>query len=226
MDLTASVSLKEFVRTHFGSEPVPPPPDVQGSATRARSRELLLRAWLPAWIVRRVDRGFARSNTVAPDTASALYAIVRGLHARMVIETGTYWGFSTAILAAAVRDEGGGMVHSFDIYPRAGAHIPPPLMRWITLHRGRPSSEALPELLLRGAPDLFFQDSRHDYAGVTEELRLVAPRLRPGGVILFHDWVLPEVRQAAQDELGGWALAQVAGDDPQQLGAAVKPRSH
>jgi hypothetical protein len=42
---------------------------------------------------------------------------------------------------------------------------------------GKPSIEMMPGVLEKVVPDVFFQDSRHDYEGVTEELNVVAPYL-------------------------------------------------
>ena len=77
-------------------------------------------------------------------------------------------------------------------------------------------------------PDVFFQDSRHDYAGVGDELKIVAPRMPANAVILFHDWIDPQVRRAARDHLpttAGWRFARIAGEDPQQLGVAWRRTS-
>ena len=214
------VPLDTFLQDRFGAQAVDPPREAIDPMVRLLRREQFLRRWLPAIFVRRLSAGFARSNTVHPDTARALYAIVRAARARIVCATGTYWGFSTSILAAAVRDAGGTKVHSFDLYPRAGAHIAPSLRPWITLHRGQPSVESLPAVLAQHTPDLFFQDSRHDYEGVADELRMVAPRMAPTGIILLHDWSMDDVRRATHDALIGWNFACIATDDPQQLGVA------
>ena len=117
----------------------------------------------------------------------------------------------------------GGKVWTFDIYQRAGRQIPKSLRPHVVLHRGKPSVDMMPDVLERVSPGLFFQDSRHDYDGVAEELRVVAPHLAPGGAVLFHDWVEPQVRRAAADVLTGYALYTLEGQDPQQFGVAVKP---
>jgi hypothetical protein len=189
-----------------------------------RSRESRLRRWLPVKLVRRLDRGFARSDTVQPDTARSLYAIARALHPLLTVETGTYWGYSTAILAAAARDSGVGLVHSFDLYPRAGAHIPDSLRPWVHLHLGAPATESMPRVLSElAAPTLFFQDSVHGYEGVLAELQTALPFLAPDAVVVLHDFVLDGVRRAAVDALHGFFIAQIAGNDPQQLGIAIAP---
>ena len=188
-----------------------------------RGREQLLRRILPAQLIRRFDRGLARSYTVHPSTARSLYAVARAVRARVIFETGTYWGYSTAILAAAARDAGVGVVHSFDLYAHAGKHIPPALMPWVRLHRGASATESMPAVLRDESPALFFQDSVHDYNGVLAELRVVAPALAPGSVVMFHDFVVDGVVQAAIDGLPGFFVARIAGDDPQQFGIAIAP---
>lgn len=204
-------------------------PDAVTVLETVRQRETTLRRFLPPQIVRRLDAGFARSNTVHPDTGRALYAICRACRPQSVFETGTYWGYSTAYLAAALRDEkdsnaGSGKVYTFDIYARAGRHIPRSLLPHIEMHRGRPSVEAMPAVLGKVTPGLFFQDSRHDYQGVADELQIVKPHLPPGAVVLFHDFVEPQVRKAAVDVLNDFVVYELDTQDPQQVGVALKPQ--
>ena len=40
---------------------------------------------------------------------------------------------------------------------------------------------------MRGAPELIFIDSSHEYAGTLAELDLWYPELAPGGFIVLHD---------------------------------------
>jgi predicted O-methyltransferase YrrM len=190
-------------------------------AYRSRSREVLMKKYLLPQLIRRLDAGFARSETVHPDTARALYSICYASNIRNVFETGTYWGFSTTYLAAALQSKGAGKVYTFDIYDKAGKHIPESLMHHVEMYRGKPSIETMPNVLARVTPDLFFQDSRHDYEGVVQELEIVTPHLRPGAVVLFHDFAEPQVRQAASDVLKGYDTYILDSSDPQQLGVAV-----
>jgi predicted O-methyltransferase YrrM len=189
-----------------------------------RAREMRLRRWIPPRLLRRFDRGFARSFTIQPETARALYAVARAVRPDIIVETGTYWGYSTAVLAAAARDANVGIVHSYDLYPRAGAHIPDSLRPWIRLHLGAPATETMPALLADLSPQLVFQDSVHDYHGVLAELRVLEPKLAARAVVLFHDFLVDGVRQAAIDALPGYFIARIDVDDPQQLGIAIAPR--
>ena len=216
------LSLQDVLDQHLHAE-LFENSDALAAVAGKRDREMWLRRFLPAQIIRRLDRGFARSYTVHPSTARCLYAVARAVRPAVMFESGTYWGYSTAILAAAARDADFGIVHSFDLYPHAGKHIPQSFTPWVRLHRGAAATELMPAVLRDGAPQLFFQDSVHDYDGVLAELRVVAPYLAPAAVVLFHDFVVDGVVQAAIDGLPGFFVAQIAGDDPQQLGIAIAP---
>lgn len=186
-----------------------------------RNRELTMKKMIDPRIVRRLDSGFARSNTVHPDTGTALYSICYACGAHNVFETGTYWGFSTSYLASALKDKGAGKVHTFDIYEKAGKHIPKNLLPFIDLHRGHPSVEMMPPVLSHITPELFFQDSRHDYEGVKEELEIIMPHLKQDAVVIFHDFIEPEVKRAAIEVLDGFRFYILDSDDPQQVGIAI-----
>jgi predicted O-methyltransferase YrrM len=217
------ISLQEFVKKYWNVTDVCSYQNGVDVVESIRQRENKLRKLLPPQLLRRLDVGFARSNTVHPDTGHALYTICQASHANHVFETGTYWGYSTAYLAAALEDiHAIGKVHTFDIYPHAGKHIPKSLRSRIELYRGKPSVETMPGVLEKVAPDVFFQDSRHDYKGVSEELKVVAPYLKPRAVILLHDFVEPNVRRAAIDTLESYSFYVLESQDTQQLGIAVK----
>lgn len=218
-----TISLQELIGKYWGLDANEMYPNGIDIVDSIRQREHNLLKLLPGHLVRRLDAGFARSRTVHPDTGKALYTICRATQAKNIFETGTYWGYSTAYLAAAIRETyPDGKVYTFDIYPRAGKHIPNSLRVQVELYRGKPSIETMPQVLKRIAPDVFFQDSRHDYEGVTEELNVVIPHLKPKAVILFHDFVVPGVRQAAVDSLTNFDLYVLDSQDPQQLGVAIK----
>ena len=221
------ITLDEFLMEYYGHsyEFVANKQEAVQQVNHDRDREMSMRKAIDPRIVRRLDAGFARSNTVHPDTGKALYSICYASGTRNVFETGTYWGFSTAYLASALKDKQGGKVYTFDIYQKAGKHIPKSLMPYVEMHRGQPSTEMMPSVLAKVTPELFFQDSRHDYEGVKEELEVVAPQLPLNSVILFHDFIAPEVRRAAVDVLDGYTIYVLESSDPQQVGVAVKARS-
>lgn len=190
-----------------------------------REQEISMQKVIDPRIVRRLDAGFARSNTVHPDTGRALYSICYASGTRNVFETGTYWGFSTAYLASALRDKQGGKVYTFDTYNKAGKHIPTDLMPYVEMHKGKPATELMPLVLEKVTPELFFQDSRHDYQGVKEELEVITPHLARNAIIMFHDFVASEVRRAAVELLEDYTIYVLDSSDPQQVGVAIKDKN-
>eukprot|EP01006_Ploeotia_vitrea_P065912 TRINITY_DN9401_c0_g1_i2.p1 TRINITY_DN9401_c0_g1~~TRINITY_DN9401_c0_g1_i2.p1 ORF type:complete len:314 (+),score=29.95 TRINITY_DN9401_c0_g1_i2:56-997(+) len=50
--------------------------------------------------------------------------------------------------------------------------------------------------------DLIYVDARHDYTGVTEDITLYWPKLRPGGIIAGHDYV--DVAEVAEPQRQRW----------------------
>jgi cephalosporin hydroxylase len=214
-----TITLEELLLSRWGATPwsVAHVGEIMNPHHALESK---LRRWLPEAAVRRLDRGFARSNTVHPATAQALYSICRAMRPRCVYETGTYWGYSTAFLAAALKDAGEGRVLTFDVDVKAGSRIPSSLLEWVEMFRGQPATVTMPAQLERWAPDLFFQDSVHDYEGVLAELRTAYPFLPRHAVVLVHDFVEPAVRRAVIDALPGFTVRELRRDDPQRLGVA------
>jgi hypothetical protein len=141
-----------------------------------------------------------------------LYALVRKLRTRVVVETGVCNGFSTAFLLLALQRNGIGELHSIDLPEmvgadyepgtfwegKQGAAIPPgkePGWMIPTGLRGRwrlaigSSQEELPPLLARlGEIDLFVHDSEHSYECMDFEFRAAWPALRDGGALVADDW--------------------------------------
>ncbi|MBY8856595.1 class I SAM-dependent methyltransferase [Nocardia sp. CA2R105] len=118
------------------------------------------------------------------EQAAYCYAQARAVRARRVVEFGTSFGVSTIWLAAAVRDNGGGTVIGTEMVPakaeRARAHVREAgLADQVDIRTG----DALETLRdLDGPVDLMLNDGFPDAAlGV---LRLVAPHLRTGAVVI------------------------------------------
>ncbi len=113
-----------------------------------------------------------------------LYLTARMLGARRIVEFGSSFGISTIYLAAAVRDNGGGLVISSEIEPskheRAVAHLKEAGLDGEADVRLGDALQTLAEL--SEPVDLVFLDGWKDlYLPV---LRLLVPRLRPGSVVL------------------------------------------
>jgi predicted O-methyltransferase YrrM len=60
-----------------------------------------------------------------------------------------------------------------------------------------PAAGAFLREVLTGPIDVAFIDGDHSYAGVVQDVQLVRPVLRPGGIVIFHDTVaVPDVKRA------------------------------
>ncbi|MFZ0043901.1 MAG: class I SAM-dependent methyltransferase [Solirubrobacteraceae bacterium] len=114
------------------------------------------------------------------------YALVRLLSPGLVIEAGVHDGLGSLLLLRALELNAGegpqARLVSFDVNPAAGwlaAGHPGWELRLESTRSGLPT-------LLADAPqvDLFIHDSLHTYEHERFELRTVAPRLSPGGVLV------------------------------------------
>ena len=110
-----------------------------------------------------------------------------------VVETGVALGFTSAVILAALEENGGGQLHSVDLPPLevdptfVGQVVPQQLRgRW-SLRLG-PTRTVLPALTRAIAPiDLFVHDSDHSYAGQIEDYRFAWPSLVAGGTFISDD---------------------------------------
>lgn len=122
---------------------------------------------------------------VAPETATLLYLLARASRARVVVEFGTSFGLSTLHLAAALRDNGGGIVIGTEFEPakrrQAQANLEAAgLADLVELRAG----DAL-DSLSRDLPDridLVLLDGAKPLYGPI--LSLLQPHLTPGAVIV------------------------------------------
>ena len=122
---------------------------------------------------------------VSRETGLLLYMLARGSGARTIVEFGTSFGVSTLYLAAALRDNGGGVLITSEFEPskieRARGNLTAGgLLDLVEIRQGdalKTLAVDLPEtidlLLLDGAKALY-----------PEILNLVESRLRPGALIV------------------------------------------
>jgi predicted O-methyltransferase YrrM len=122
---------------------------------------------------------------VSEETARLLYMLARSCKARSIVEFGTSFGISTLHLAAALRDNGGGRVIGTEFEPskvaRARANMSTAgLADLVEIREG----DAL-ETLSRDLPDtvdlVLLDGAKFLYGQV---LSLLAPRLRPGSLVV------------------------------------------
>jgi predicted O-methyltransferase YrrM len=122
---------------------------------------------------------------VSRETGTLLYMLARSCGARTIVEFGTSFGISTLHMAAALRDNGGGVLITSEFEPskveRARANLTAGgLIDLVEIREG----DAL-EILSAGLPetiDLLLLDGAK--ALYPEILSLVESRLRPGALIV------------------------------------------
>jgi predicted O-methyltransferase YrrM len=113
-----------------------------------------------------------------------IYMLCRGVQARRVVEFGTSYGVSTLYLAAAMRDQGGGLVIGTEIEPEKARHArghfaEAGVADLIDLREG----DALVTLADCGGPvDFLLVDGFPKLAGAIIEL--MAPQLRKGAIVV------------------------------------------
>lgn len=132
----------------------------------------------------------AKKNVPYHDCAF-LYYLVRALKPRVTIETGVWYGYSSAFILQALDEIGAGTLCSVDLrdlsFPKSlevGFAVPEKLRSRWTLILG-PSKSRLPEVLVTYPQvDLFIHDSDHSYETMMLEFQTAWPSLRPGGVLV------------------------------------------
>ncbi len=127
---------------------------------------------------------------VSPEAGRFLYLLARSASARRIVEFGTSFGVSTIYFAAALRDNGGGRVIGSELeagkVAKATAHLAEAaLLDLVDLRAG----DALLTLQDPGGDvDLLFLDGWKEL--YLDIFHLLAPRLRPGAIVLADDVAL------------------------------------
>jgi predicted O-methyltransferase YrrM len=122
-------------------------------------------------------------------------------------EIGSYLGASTSFLAAAASLRQG-HVHAVDTWQNDAMQGEPAedtwerflenvdrFRIWITVHRGqaREMKDRVPQI------DLLFVDGDHGYEATLENLSDYVPKLKPGGILILHDFDLDSVKKATSE---------------------------
>lgn len=148
-------------------------------------------------------------TSVFPMVSRFLYTMTKLVRPALVLETGTFIGYSTISMAQALEENGGGHIHTFDVYndrpgwvsPIIGpcedalavarAHVEHAgLSHRVTMHKGDSSDNIRAFLATTDAPvDMAFIDGDHTVAGAIKDFMVIHPRLRNGGIILLHDTI-------------------------------------
>lgn len=131
----------------------------------------------------------------------SLYCIVRLLKPEIVVETGVKWGEGSLFILAALRENGHGQLHSFDIgyegsresywFPpdqnQVGFFVPDELRdRW-SLHIGDSLTEMPTVLSEIPAVDMFVHDSLHTYDHMYNEFDIALTHMTAGGILASED---------------------------------------
>ena len=126
---------------------------------------------------------------VSKDAGRFLYAVARSISAKRIVEFGTSFGVSTIYFAAALKDNGGGVVIGSELeaskVAKANRHLAEAgLSQFAEISAG----DALQTLRDTGTIDLLFLDGwKLMYLDV---LKLLMPSLRQGSVVLADDVTL------------------------------------
>lgn len=154
---------------------------------------------------RRMRRAFL---PVSPAQGRMLYLVARSIEARRIVEFGTSFGISTIYLAAAIKDNGGGVVVGSELDPskheKAREHL---AQAGLAEHADVRLGDALKTLADVEAPvDMVLLDGWKDtYLPV---LQLLKPKLRPRAVVLadniftFKKALRPYVEYVQSEENG------------------------
>ena len=117
-----------------------------------------------------------------------LYEEAKGREKPVILELGSRRGNSTFSFLAGVA-ESGGHVWSCDIddVTRIAGGIGPWAKSpdWTFIHGDDMDPDVQAQLPLE--VDIFFHDTSHEYDHTMGELRAYMPRIKPGGIALFHD---------------------------------------
>jgi len=151
---------------------------------------------------------------VSRETGTLLYMLARSMKARSIVEFGTSFGISTLHLAAALKDNGGGRVIGSEFEPskvaRARANMAAAgLADLVDIREG----DAV-ETLARDLPDsidlVLLDGAKTLYAHV---LGLLAPRLRPGALIVADNASMcPQYLEVVRAPGSGYLSVPVEGD--------------
>ncbi|RJQ74694.1 class I SAM-dependent methyltransferase [Pseudonocardiaceae bacterium YIM PH 21723] len=117
--------------------------------------------------------------------AEITYLLLREHEPRVVVEIGTFHGWSTTWILQALADNGRGELRSFDIVDHAVHNVPAELAgdRW-TFHQGdvRQRTDAIP-----ADTDYLFIDAAHSMRFANWYIDNLFPRVRSGIPVSVHD---------------------------------------
>jgi predicted O-methyltransferase YrrM len=125
------------------------------------------------------------SQTTEVEVIELLKSLVIAMKPNLIVETGTFLGFSTIKMAEGLQENGFGKIVTVEydpvVFAKAKERIDASgLGSWIEYR-----NESSLDTRVEGTIDMLFSDSH--LAGREEEIRRLLPQLSPRGLILIHD---------------------------------------
>jgi predicted O-methyltransferase YrrM len=124
---------------------------------------------------------------IGPAAGYLCYQIARMTGAHQVFEMGSGYGYSTAWLAQAVKENGGGVVHHVvwdeDLSQKARKHLSALGLNGLIKYHVAEAVETLKTM--QTSFDLIFNDINKE--GYPASLEVIKQKLRPGGVLLVDN---------------------------------------
>ncbi|WP_395390990.1 class I SAM-dependent methyltransferase [Novosphingobium sp. BL-8A] len=151
---------------------------------------------------------------VSPESGRLLYMLARSGNARTIVEFGTSFGISTIHLAAALRDNGGGLVITTEFEPtkveKARAHLAEAGLADLVEIRVGDALETLAEGLPDSVDLVLLDGAKSLYPDVLDRLE---SRLRPGAFVLADNAdYCPEYLARVRAADGGYLSVPFADD--------------
>ena len=131
-----------------------------------------------------VEKEVTQESSTSFEEKIILYSLIRSLKPEVIVETGTHRGKTTLYMAQAVIDNEKGLIHTLDPF------------EWGAVGNFRKFPEH--EKVIKYYPikgidcplesfDFIFIDGFHTPSEVEAEIKALIPKLKKGGVAVFHD---------------------------------------
>jgi predicted O-methyltransferase YrrM len=138
---------------------------------------------------RPIARKYNKDWAVEVEVGDFLYGLVRILKPAIIIETGTFEGFSGVRMAQALKDNDRGMLFTIDQknYGAKKMFDEYEVTNWVKPIIGK-SPEALKKLISTKKADFIFLDNGHQYNILSAELDILDKHIKVGTYIAGHDY--------------------------------------
>lgn len=131
-----------------------------------------------------VEKEIPQDSSTALEEKFILYSLIRALKPEVVVETGTHKGKTSVYLGQALIDNGKGHLHTCDPwhFDQIGNFRKIPGMNDVITYYQLPGIQLPVEEI-----DFAFIDGYHVPSEVEPEILYFLPKLKKGGVMVFHD---------------------------------------